>query len=237
MNSFDVWYNVSAKTKRGVLLLTPAGQITYQVIWAERPLCMDLRPVVRLGDDRQIHKGRFIMKVTDKIKFYCTDCGEPYYTELRLIPKRKTTLCRSCMLRKRNQSPKMRELASLANQRPKRQETKDKLRRAQKRYWTEKRRQRRSGKGNPYWKGGRHLSSKGYVYVRCIEHPRASKTGYIFEHILVMEKHLGRYLDGDEVVHHVNGNKTDNRIKNLVLMSRFEHTRYHNNIRWNKADE
>lgn len=43
-----------------------------------------------------------------------------------------------------------------------------------------------------------------------------------------MEQYLGRKLDRYEVVHHINGNKRDNRIENLQLMSLSEHTRLHN---------
>lgn len=65
--------------------------------------------------------------------------------------------------------------------------------------------------------GGRTITIDGYARVYVQNHPLAYKSGQYPEHRLVMEKHLGRYLEKDETVHHINGNKLDNRIENLQL--------------------
>lgn len=49
----------------------------------------------------------------------------------------------------------------------------------------------------------------------------------IDEHRYVMEQHLGRQLSRDEVVHHKDGDKSNNDIENLELMSLSEHSRQH----------
>ena len=69
---------------------------------------------------------------------------------------------------------------------------------------------------NPQWKNGLKKHGK-YIAVLCHYHPFATKHGYVLEHRLVMEKHIGRYLTKDEDVHHINGIKNDNRIENLML--------------------
>lgn len=67
------------------------------------------------------------------------------------------------------------------------------------------------------WKGGKTISTHGYILVWLPEHPRASKQGYVFEHILVAEKALGRPIPKGAVVHHVDEDKTNNVSSNLVI--------------------
>ena len=76
-----------------------------------------------------------------------------------------------------------------------------------------------SGPRNPNWKGGRCLLKGEYWLLLCPDHPYADRHGYVREHRLVMEEHLGRYLDPSEVVHHINGDSLDNRLENLRLYS------------------
>jgi transposase-like protein len=75
------------------------------------------------------------------------------------------------------------------------------------------------GQNNSFWKGGKYTDRlNGYVLVYNPDHPFAKKKGYVQEHRLVMEKSLGRYLRKNEIVHHRNKRKTDNRIENLELI-------------------
>ena len=73
----------------------------------------------------------------------------------------------------------------------------------------------RRGAAHQNWKGG-VTRANGYVKIRVDGHPR-SRHRYVFEHILVMEKALGRHLLLGENVHHKNGDRSDNRIENLEL--------------------
>lgn len=77
---------------------------------------------------------------------------------------------------------------------------------------------------------GRYIDKKGYVHIYSPEHPFAPKVKvpYMFEHRLVMEKHIGRFLKKGEIVHHINKIPNDNRIENLLLCNNIsEHTIIH----------
>lgn len=76
-------------------------------------------------------------------------------------------------------------------------------------------------------------SGNGYIFVTTTpDHPGKKmkdhlKT-YVYKHVVVMENHLGRNIDPDkEEVHHKNENVTDNRLSNLELRSRSDHSRDH----------
>jgi YHS domain-containing protein len=85
---------------------------------------------------------------------------------------------------------------------------------------------------NPNWRGGITKNSRGYIEVLKPNHPFSHKSGYIQEHRYIMEQAIGRYLKPEEVIHHINGIKTDNRIENLMLFKNSsEHTKYHLKIK------
>ncbi len=89
-----------------------------------------------------------------------------------------------------------------------------------------------TGEKNPRWKGGFFKDKDGYILVYKPFHPFANITGYIRKHRIVMEKIIGRYLKVEEVVHHINGIRHDNRYCNLKLFkNNSEHRKYpHNHL-------
>jgi len=89
-----------------------------------------------------------------------------------------------------------------------------------------------SGENNPRWKSGKWIDEDGYVMVYSPNHPNKTYGRYIREHRLIIEESIGRFLEKDEVVHHINGIRSDNRIENLVLIkNQGEHISSHNGNR------
>lgn len=89
------------------------------------------------------------------------------------------------------------------------------------------------GEKNPKWNGGKRILN-GYVKVRKPDHPRADRTGYVFEHIVVGEEKIGRPLvwkgighPESEVVHHIDHDRQNNDPANLEVMTYAEHRQHH----------
>jgi len=93
------------------------------------------------------------------------------------------------------------------------------------------------GPKNSSWKGGRVLvaastgdtrfSDAGYWYIRKPDHPNATKSGYVAEHVFVVTEQAGRALEKGECVHHKDMNKQNNVPDNLVICDRRQHREYH----------
>lgn len=77
------------------------------------------------------------------------------------------------------------------------------------------------GANHPSWKGGISIR-QGYRLVYVDQNDpmlvMANASNYVFEHRLVMARHLGRPLETHETVHHIDGNRLNNELSNLQLM-------------------
>ena len=84
----------------------------------------------------------------------------------------------------------------------------------------------KTGEKHPCWKGGQITDRDGYIQTWAPNHPWPRK-GYLREHIRVVELHIGRRITPAEAVHHINHDRKDNRIENLRLLTRKEHSKLH----------
>ncbi len=84
------------------------------------------------------------------------------------------------------------------------------------------------------WNIEKIVSKGDYLYAVVKDHPKSNKYGYVLHHRVVMENHLGRLLNDNEIVHHENHDRKDNRIENLKVMLSAEHSKLHSieKLRW-----
>jgi hypothetical protein len=80
------------------------------------------------------------------------------------------------------------------------------------------------------WKGGRYVHKTGYIYVYAPVHPHKNADGYVLEHRLIYERTHGVTLTRRDIVHHLNGQRADNRPENLHCTTRDAHSLMHQTL-------
>lgn len=85
---------------------------------------------------------------------------------------------------------------------------------------------------NPNWKGGKRKKNN-YTLIKLHNHPFAFKDNYYPYHRHIVESYIMKYLSPEQIVHHIDGNKNNNDIKNLyIFSSNSEHASFHCNVRY-----
>ena len=90
------------------------------------------------------------------------------------------------------------------------------------------------GENHWNWQGGKIVDKKGRIFIYIPNHPFCDKHGYVFEHRLVAEKCLGRYLEPTETSHHIDFDPSNNKPENIFIFETTnEHTIFHLLIKYN----
>jgi hypothetical protein len=89
-----------------------------------------------------------------------------------------------------------------------------------------------SGEKNSHWKGGIHYRKDGYILINMGPRSRTYHGArYKLQHRIVMEEKLGRPLLRSEIVHHIDGNTSNNNPDNLQIMTQSEHAKHDYELR------
>lgn len=104
------------------------------------------------------------------------------------------------------------------------------------------------GSKNSSWKSDKKITNYGYIKIRSLEHPFKDCDGFVFEHRLIAEQYLlneensiiinvKKYLKPEYEVHHIDGNKLNNKLENLKVITKKEHVRLHSQERIKKISK
>ena len=179
--------------------------------------CLFCGKQIKIKYPRDLKRKRFCSKSCSS-KYYYPNIKNKLVLTKEQRKKQGTTLKNTWKIRKHPLLGK--HLSSL---------TKALISRTQKERYKRHPELKKFGERHPFWRGGRTYQ-RGYIYIKIIGHPRGGLQNKVREHILVVERKLGRYLMPGEIVHHVNGIKDDNRPENLEVMSRSGHSK----LEWRK---
>ncbi len=152
--------------------------------------------------------------ISPKVKRTCLVCEKIFYAKPSIIKKGHARYCsRYCASIIRIGKPNLAWLGKHHTEKAKKKISKNNA--------------RLSGKNNHRWQGGQHKNTNGYIMVYKPTHPFA-KQNYVRRSRIVAEKALGRYLEPNEIVHHINKTRDDDRIENLFIFeTRTEHSVFH----------